>query len=150
MEKEERDHLLLLVEDSKLLRRFGEEFSIDDGEKAMEEDRTDFQKPKSLFSVVSSSTWFNRAKRTWNTPEYLFNLKELLHLFPSYHQKIRQILKIPKSSFRRMKQEIESENVKEKRVQRFMKSHPELSKEEEIFISKIVEPPTEPMTLDKI
>ena len=98
LEKEERDHLLLLVEDSKLPRRFGEELSIYDGEKAMEEDKTDFQKPKSLLSVVQTSTWFDRVKRTWYTPECLFNLKELLHLLPSDHKMIRHILNIPKFS----------------------------------------------------
>ena len=141
---------MVLLEDSKLIRQFGEELDLDDDKNESEEDKTDPHNQKSLFSLVSSSEWINRSKRTWYTPKYLSVLKELLQLYPWSHQKIRQILKIPKSSFWRLKQEISRPDSKGKWSRRFMRSHPELSKEEQILISKIVEPPTEPMTIDKI
>ena len=139
MEKNKREYLWSILEDSKVLRQFGEVLNLTDSDREAENEAIAVQDVTDLFSVVSNSPWFGRTKMTWYSPEYLYNLKELLQLFPSDHQKVRQVLKIPKTSFRRLKLETAEENAGAKRSRRFVSSHPRLSREEQVFISKIVE-----------
>ena len=105
MEKNKREYLWSILEVSKVLRQFGEVLNLTDSDREAENEAIAVQDVTDLFSVVSNSPWFGRTKRTWYSPEYLYNLKELLQLFPSDHQKVRQVLKIPQTSFRRLKLE---------------------------------------------
>ena len=149
LEKNEREQLWDILEGSNMFRKFDEELNLDNNHQEMMDTEMEFTNSADIFTTVTNSAWFGKAKKRY-TPEYLNNLKELMRLFLLNHQEIRQILRIPKASFRRLRLEIKEENTNWRRSKRFYNSHPELPRIEQIFISRIVEPPTVPMTLGEI
>ena len=150
LECKERESLILNIESSNLSNKFEETFKLRD--ENMTEYKMDWPQNSGvdIFSAVWSSSWFDKPRRTWYTPEYLNNLKDLLHRFPSSPHKIAKLLRIPKSTFARLRREIVTKNGLERRKLNWQSSHPELSREEQILITQIVQPPTEPLTLDRI
>ena len=65
-----------------MFRKFGEELNLDDNHQEMMDTEMEFTSSTDIFTTVTNSAWFGKAKRKWYTPEYLNNLKELMRLFP--------------------------------------------------------------------
>ena len=55
---------------------------------------------------------FEGKKKTWYSQEGVGALKILMNEFPEHHKKIRKLLKIPPSSFNRLRKEIIEERTK--------------------------------------
>ena len=93
---------------------------------------------------------FGGKKKTWYSQEGVGALKILMNEFPEHHKKIRKLLKIPPSSFNRLRKEIIEERTKSKISKRSLRESENLKNSEKELITKLLEPPTFPITLKEI
>ena len=120
-----------------------------------DDQKDDFQSiPKSLDAELNQTLMnarsFLHSKGKMYTPEQVNEFGFILDRFPNDHAKICKLLKIPKSSFLRLKHEwstIKNTGIESKRKYRECKG---LSYLEQMYVRKLVKPPTSPKTVKKI
>ena len=107
-------------------------------------------KDYTLFGDIQSASLVTKRKGSKFTKDQWLELSMLLKKYPDDYLKIRRALKISWSTFRRLVRE--SEVGFWKRESTHLKKHPLsiLNKIKKVYIRKLVQPPTVPMTLKSI
>ena len=95
-----------------------------------------------LHSAILNMKTFPHIKGKSHTIEKLGELSRILEKFPDNYMKIRRALKIPNSSFYKIKKEIEALNNPIFQSKRKSQNHSNLSVLEKEYISILVKPPT--------
>ena len=103
-----------------------------------------------LHRAISNMKTFPHVKGKRYTTEQLEELEQILWRFPDDHLTICRAIKIPKSTFYRLKEELNKKNSKSFKSKRRSEHHSYLSTIEKTYISKIVKPPTSPKSIRSI
>ena len=104
----------------------------------------------SLHLAISKAKTFPHVKGKVYTVEQLKELEKLIEEFPGDQLKIMKALKIPKSTFYRIKKEFKAAKSRGFGLRRRFQNHSNLSPIEKEYIFKIVKPPTSPKTIKSI
>ena len=107
---------------------------------------TDAEFNQTLMNVKS----FPHSKGKMYTSEQVRELGLILDRFPDDHAKICKSLKIPKSSFSRLKLEWATAKNIDIETRRRKSDCKDLSNLEQVFIQRLVKPPTSPKTVKSI
>ena len=100
-----------------------------------------------LISSLNNMKFFPHKKRKRYSVEQLFILNEILEKYPKEYVLIRKALNIPKSTFARLKNELDSSTISFNPRNRKSIKYSNLNNEEKYIISKLVNPPSTPKSI---
>ena len=129
---------------------FQEDLIIFDEEEIKRPNELLKSKEYKLFQELSSTNLSNKKKGSRFSNEQLEELKILLKRYPGDHIKIRKALKIPPSTFCRLKQKIEFDGWKMNTIKQKWNLKSSLDFEKKAYVSRLVQPPTVPITTTDI
>ena len=112
------------------------------------------QEPTSHNGILHCTIWsmrtFPHTKGKRYTTEQMDELEQILRSFPDDHSSIWSALKIPKSTYYRLKKELEEPVSRNTDPKRKHKYHSGLSLIVKTYIPKFVKPPTSPKSVKSI
>ena len=123
---------------------FQDHMNIDSIQQTKQTENSNSPKAINLFNCLTNSILFQKKKRKWFTSQQTLELSQFLKDFPNYHRKIRLALKIPSSSFMRLKAEIDELDANHCFNRRILRWSSPMSRMQELYIKNLVEPPTYP------
>ena len=100
-----------------------------------------------LISSLNNMKYFPYKKSKRYSVEQLFELNEILEKSPNEYVSIRKALNIPKSTFARLKNELDSSTMAFNLSNRKSIKHSNLNNEEKYIILKLVHPPSTPKSI---
>ena len=103
-----------------------------------------------LYQALHNMKAFPHIKGKAYSDEQLQEFGQIIDKFPKDHSKIGRALKIPKSTFRRLKDKWSAYNDIDNRVKQKQQQNWKLSTLEQVYIRKLVRPPTTPKTIKSI
>ena len=103
-----------------------------------------------LYDVICDIKDRLRPKHKWYDNETLQNIRKVIALYPDSHSAIIKFLNIPKATYYRLLRDPLSDKTRTFDLKRNKREAKRLQKEEKIYISRILEPPTDPITIDEI
>ena len=147
---DEKQALLNQINENSIHVDFEEHMNIDDSHQINQRENSNNPEKFNLFNCLTKSTLYQRKKGKWFTSQQILELSQLLNDFPNDHRWIRLALKIPSSSFMRLKTEIKELYTNHCFNRRSVRWSPLMSRMQELYIKNLVEPPIYPLTIDKI
>ena len=103
-----------------------------------------------LFKDIQSTSLKSKRKRVRFNETQRVELKILLSKYPDEHQAIRKALKIPWSTFSRLKRESIDNIWRRRDIKYSTSSITTLDLEQKAYIKRLMQPPTFPITVNEI
>ena len=103
-----------------------------------------------LMNHLSLMKGLSHKKNKRYSAQEVKELKQVLEMFPNHSTSIRNFLKIPPTSFRRLKRECLMNNNKSIESMHCSTSSIKLTEVEQVYISKLVTPPTYPQSISRV
>ena len=148
----EKERILLItkINELNLTRSLEEDLIIFDTPDHSDEENIQISDDYKMFKEVRSLSIWSRKRGKRYTKQQALQLEELLERYPTKHQNIRRLLKIPSSSFQMLKSEANREHNTQLVPKCRRDQAPKLHDSEKKFIENMIRPPTFPTTILEI
>ena len=105
---------------------------------------------REMLRLLSNCNLNSRKKGSWFTLNQVKELKVILTKFPDHQANVRKFLKISKTSFHRLREEIKKLDNPSIINRRLIRDNKDLSPLQKGYIRQLVKPPSVPLTLNEI
>ena len=150
LELEEFKNTSHLLSDDKLMESMMNRMELEDHKEINVEQEKHTDLNHEILRTLSSCSLLSRKLRSWFTSNQIKELKKILDKFPGHQTTIRKFLKISKTSFHRLKQEIKNLDNHLIFTKRLIRENNDLSLLQKVYVRQLVKPPTVPLTLNEI
>jgi len=150
MAAQRKESLLLELDESNLAEKMRENLTITE-----EQMDTDMYEGASctnnqLFKFLSQSSLYGKRHKARYSQDEVEFLSKVLDDYPFSHARIQKILKMPKTTFYSLRKEINNHKGVGAQSRRQTIKSRELTEVEKKFVSRILAPPTIPLTVSYI